>query len=55
VSAFARGLDPGLEERDFADIGRRLDRWNDAIFAPFGLGPEEVAIIRDAFADWPRA
>ncbi len=55
VSAFARGLDPGLDERDFADAGRRLDRWNDAIFAPFGLGTEEMARLRDAFADWPRS
>ena len=43
VIAFARRLDPGLEERDFADAGRRLDRWGDAIFAPFGLGPADVA------------
>jgi hypothetical protein len=55
VIALARGLDPGLDERDFADAGRRLDRWNDTIFAPFGLGPEEVARMRDAFADWPRS
>ena len=33
----ARRLDPGLEDRDFADAARRLDRWGDAIFAPFGL------------------
>ena len=50
----ARGLDPGLEDRDFADAARRLDRWGDAIFAPFGLGPEDVAALREAFADWPR-
>ena len=55
VRAFARRLDPGLEERDFADAGRRLDWWNDAVFAPFGLGPEEVAEMRDAFAHWPRS
>ena len=54
VIAFARRLDPGLEERDFADAGRRLDRWGDAIFAPFGLGPAEVAALRAAFAGWPR-
>jgi hypothetical protein len=55
VIALAHRLDPGLDERDFADAGRRLDRWNDTIFAPFGLGPEEVARVRDAFADWPRS
>jgi Nucleotidyl transferase AbiEii toxin, Type IV TA system len=54
VIAFAGRLDPGLEERDFADAGRRLDRWGDAIFAPFGLGPDEVAGLRAAFAGWPR-
>ena len=54
VIAFARRLDPGLEERDFADAGRRLDRWGDAIFAPFGLGPADVAALRAAFAGWPR-
>jgi len=50
----ARGLDPGLEDRDFADAARRLDRWGDAIFAPFGLGPGDVAALREAFANWPR-
>jgi len=54
VIAFARRLDPGLEERDFADAGRRLDRWGDVIFAPFGLGPAEVAALRAGFAGWPR-
>ena len=54
VIAFARRLDPGLEDRDFADVGRRLDRWGDVIFAPFGLGPDEVAALREAFAGWPR-
>jgi hypothetical protein len=52
--AFARRLDPGLEERDFADAGRRLDRWGDAIFAPFGLSADDVAALREAFAGWPR-
>ena len=40
----ARRLDPGLEDRDFADAGRRLDRWGDSVFTPFGLsaaGPAE--------------
>jgi hypothetical protein len=50
----ARRLDPGLEDRDFADAARRLDRWGDAIFAPFGLGPGDVTALRKAFADWPR-
>jgi hypothetical protein len=54
VLAFARRLDPGLEDRDFADAGRRLDRWGDVTFAPFGLDPAEVAALRAAFAGWPR-
>jgi hypothetical protein len=51
----ARRLDPGLEDRDFADAARRLDRWGDAIFVPFGLGVQDVAALREAFADWPRS
>ena len=51
---FARRLDPGLTDRDFADAGRRLDRWGDGIFRAFGLGPQAVARLRDRFAAWPR-
>jgi len=54
VIGFARRLDPGLEDRDFADAARRLDQWGDAIFAPFGLSPGDVAALRETFADWPR-
>jgi hypothetical protein len=54
VIALARRLDPGLDDRDFADAGRRLDRWDDAIFAPFGLSTEDVAALREAFTSWPR-
>jgi hypothetical protein len=50
----ARRLDPGLEDRDFADAARRLDQWGDGIFAPFGLSPAGVAELREAFRDWPR-
>ena len=50
----ARRLDPGLTERDFADAGQRLDRWGDGVFAPFGLGPGDVAELRARFAAWPR-
>ena len=50
----ARRLDPGLEDRDFADAGRRLDHWGDAVFTPFGLGPADIAALRDTFRDWPR-
>jgi hypothetical protein len=54
VLGFARRLDRGLEDRDFADAARRLDRWGDGVFAPFGLGPAEVAALRAAFREWPR-
>jgi hypothetical protein len=50
----ARRLDPGLEDRDFADAARRLDQWGDGIFAPFGLDAGDIARLRAAFADWPR-
>jgi len=49
----ARRLDPGLEDRDFADAGRRLDRWGDTVFTPFGLSAADIAALRDAFRDWP--
>jgi len=52
--ALARRLDPGLDDRDFADAGRRLDRWGDSVFAPFGLDAAGIAALRDAFRDWPR-
>ncbi len=51
---FARRLDPGLSDRDFADAVQRLDQWGDGVFAPFGLGPAEVAELRARFAAWPR-
>jgi hypothetical protein len=51
---FARRLDPGLTDRDFADAAQRLDRWGDGVFAPFGLSSLNVAVLRERFADWPR-
>ena len=54
VIGLARELDPGLDDRDFADAGRRLDRWGDSIFAAFGLGAADIAALRAAFRDWPR-
>jgi hypothetical protein len=52
---FARRLDSGLDDRDFADAGRQLDRMPDGVFARYGLGPQDVAWLRDQFATWPRA
>ena len=54
VIGLARRLDPGLEDRDFADACRRLDRWGDAIFTPFGLSAADITALRAAFRDWPR-
>jgi hypothetical protein len=51
---FARRLDPGLDDRDFAAAGRQLDRMPDGVFARYGLGPQDVAWLRDQFATWPR-
>jgi hypothetical protein len=52
---FARRLDPGLTDQDFADAGRRLDELNDRRFTAFGLSPQETAELRQRFAAWPRA
>jgi hypothetical protein len=54
VIGFARRLDPGLEDRDFADAARRLDRWGDPIFASFGLTATDIGRLRASFTDWPR-
>src|SRR5262244_3349366 len=51
---FARRLDPGLTDDDFADAGRRLDELSDRRFAAFGLSPQEAAELRERFATWPR-
>ena len=51
---FARRLDPGLTDQDFADAGRRLDQWGDGVFAPYGLSTQDVARLRSRLAGWPR-
>ena len=51
---FARRLDPGLEDRDFADAGAQLDRMPDGVFARYGLTPADVARLREQFTTWPR-
>jgi len=51
---FAQRLDRGLQGRDFADAGNRLDQLPDQLFAAIGIGPEDVAIIRQRFTAWPR-
>lgn len=54
IMGFARRLDPGLTGRDFAEAAERLDQWGDGVFASFGLGPDEIAELRERFAAWPR-
>jgi hypothetical protein len=51
---FAKRLDPGLADRDFADAGRQLDRLPDGVFARYGLSPRDVTQLRKQFAAWPR-
>jgi predicted nucleotidyltransferase component of viral defense system len=53
--AFAKRLDPGLTDQEFADAGRQLSRMPDGMFARYGLGPQDVATLRERFAAWPRA
>jgi hypothetical protein len=50
----ARQRDSGLEDRDFTDAGRQLDRMPDGLFARYGLARADVAALRKRFADWPR-
>jgi hypothetical protein len=52
---FARRLDPGLTDRDFADAGQRLDRMPDEAFASVGLRSHDVTTLRQRFASWPRS
>jgi hypothetical protein len=51
---FARRLDSGLGQRDFAEAGSQLDKWGDDVFASYGLTPTDVAEIRRQFEAWPR-
>ena len=53
--SFARRLDPGLEDRDFADAGTQLDQMPDGLFTRYGLTPQDVARLRQQFAAWPRS
>lgn len=53
--SLARALDPGLEERDFAEAGDRLDRIEDDDLARYGLDASGIARLRERFAGWPRS
>ena len=50
----AKRLDPGLEDRDFADAGRQLDRMPDQLFTRYVRDQQDVAHMRERFASWPR-
>ena len=50
----AKRLDPGLQDRDFADAGRQLDRMPDRLFARYLHDQQDVARLRERFASWPR-
>jgi predicted nucleotidyltransferase component of viral defense system len=51
----ARQLEPGLADEDFIDAGQRLDRLNATVFRRYGLGPDDVARLKERFATWPRS
>jgi hypothetical protein len=53
--SLARELDPGLDDRDFAEAGDRLDRLNDKAFARYDLDRQDIAQLRAYFSDWPRS
>lgn len=52
--SLARELDPGLDDRDFAEAGYRLDQLADRAFARYGLTAQDAAELRRRFAGWPR-
>ena len=52
--ALAKSLDPGLDDRDFADAGRQLDRMPDPVFRRYVHAPEDITRMRARFAGWPR-
>jgi hypothetical protein len=54
IIGFARRLDPGLTDRDFADAGRQLDWMPDRVFTRYRLSQQDVVRLRERFADWPR-
>ncbi len=51
---FARQLDPGLTDREFADAGLQLDTMPDSAFTAYGLTRPDIVNLRHRFADWPR-
>jgi hypothetical protein len=52
---FAKQLDPGLDDRDFADAGRQLDLMPDGLFKRYKLSEQHVKALRKRLATWPRS
>jgi hypothetical protein len=52
--AFARRLDPGLTNREFADAGRQLTQLSDRQFTAAGFTPQQITQMREQFTCWPR-
>jgi predicted nucleotidyltransferase component of viral defense system len=50
----ARKADPGLTDRDFTMVARRLDRASNSMFTSLRVSPAVLAWIRARFAVWPR-
>jgi hypothetical protein len=53
--SFAKRLDPGLEDQDFADAARRLDQMPDQLFTVYKLSQQDITRLRERFAGWPRS
>ncbi|WP_326558285.1 nucleotidyl transferase AbiEii/AbiGii toxin family protein [Micromonospora sp. NBC_01796] len=52
--ALAHDYDPALDPEDIRAAGHYLDRLPDRRFARYGLTPDEVRIVHQRLADWPR-
>jgi hypothetical protein len=50
----AHSYDPALDPEDIRAAGHYLDRLPDRRFARYGLTPDEVRIVHQRLADWPR-
>ncbi|MFI6760971.1 nucleotidyl transferase AbiEii/AbiGii toxin family protein [Micromonospora sp. NPDC050417] len=50
----AHGYDPALDPDDVRAAGRYLDRLPDQRFARYGLTTDEVRVVHQRLADWPR-
>ena len=52
--SFAKRLDPGLEDRDFADAGSTAGPDARPRVRPLRAQPQDVARLREQFTTWPR-